>query len=49
MNNNYILDSLMRVCQQKTEMYTTSQIGWLPVQGTCPLHEVPCVPAGRSD
>ena len=34
MNNNYTFDGLRRVCKQKTEMYTTWQIGWLPVQGT---------------
>ena len=28
------LHSLRRVFKQKTEMYTTWQIGWLPVQGT---------------
>ena len=32
--NNYTFDGLRRVCQQKTEMYTTGQIGWLQVQGT---------------
>ena len=34
MNNTYTFDGLRRVCKQKTEMYTTWQIGWLPVQGT---------------
>ena len=31
MKNNYTFDGLRRVCMQKTEMYTTRQIGWLPV------------------
>ena len=34
MKNNYTLDSLRRVCKQKTEIYTTWEIGWFPVQGT---------------
>ena len=34
MKNNYTFDSLRRVFKQKTEMYSTWQIGWLPVQGT---------------
>ena len=34
MRNNYTLDSLRRLCKQKAEIYTTSQIGWVPVQGT---------------
>ena len=33
MKNNYSFDGLRRVCKQKTEMYTTRQIGWLAVQG----------------
>ena len=32
--NNYSFDGLRRVCKQKTEMHTTWQIGWLPVQDT---------------
>ena len=34
MKNNSTFDGLSRVCEQKTEMYTTCQIGWFPVQGT---------------
>ena len=34
MKNNYTFDSLSIVFKQKTEMYSTWQIGWLPVQGT---------------
>ena len=34
MRNNYTLDSLRRLYKQKPEIYTTSQIGWVPVQGT---------------
>ena len=34
MKNNYTFASLKRVWKQKTEMYTTWQIGGLPVQGT---------------
>ena len=34
MKNNSTFEGLRRVCKQKTEMYTTSQIGLLPVQGT---------------
>ena len=34
MKNNYTFDGLKRVRKQKTEMYATWQIGWLPLQGT---------------
>ena len=33
MKNNYTFDGLRRVSKQKTEMHTTWEIGWLPVQG----------------
>ena len=33
MKNNYTFDAQKRVCKQKTEMYATLKIGWLPVQG----------------
>ena len=32
MKNNYTLCSLRRVCKQKTEMYTSWQIGLSPIQ-----------------
>ena len=48
LKNNYTFDGPRRVCKKKTAMYTTGQIGWLPVQGTglglvaSLLHEGPC-------
>ena len=34
MNNKYTLESLKGVCKQKSEMYTTWQIGWTKPLGS---------------